>query len=91
MQSKNKNAPTVSERRHIARIKEMNCVICDAAGPSECHEINQGQWYTSMPLCPDCHRGSLNGIHGQKRMWSVQKMDELSALNKTIETLFNEN
>jgi hypothetical protein len=91
MQSKNKKAPTVSERRHIARIKEMNCVICDAAGPSECHEINQGQWYTSMPLCPDCHRGSLNGIHGQKRMWSVQKMDELSALNKTIETLFNEN
>ena len=91
MQSKNKKAPTVSERRHIARIKEMNCVICDAAGPSVCHEINQGQWYTSMPLCPDCHRGSLNGIHGQKRMWSVQKMDELSALNKTIETLFNEN
>lgn len=91
MQSKNKKAPTVSERRHIARIKEMNCVICDAAGPSECHEINQGQWYTSMPLCPDCHRGSINGIHGQKRMWSVQKMDELSALNKTIETLFNEN
>ena len=81
----------MSERRHIARIKEMNCVICDAAGPSECHEINQGQWYTSMPLCPDCHRGSINGIHGQKRMWSVQKMDELSALNKTIETLFNEN
>jgi hypothetical protein len=91
MQSKNKKAPTVSERRHIARIKEMNCVICDAAGPSECHEINQGQWYTSMPLCPDCHRGSINGIHGQKRMWAVQKMDELSALNKTIETLFNEN
>jgi hypothetical protein len=44
-----------------------------------------------MPLCPDCHRGGLNGIHGQKRMWSVKKMDELSALNKTIEALLNEN
>ena len=69
----------------------MNCVVCEASGPSECHEINQGQWFTSMPLCPDCHRGSLNGIHGQKRMWSVKKMDELSALNKTIEILLSEN
>ena len=69
----------------------MDCVVCEAAGPSECHEINQGQWFTSMPLCPDCHRGSLNGIHGQRRMWSVKKMDELAALNKTIEILLNEN
>jgi hypothetical protein len=91
MQSKNKKAPTSSERLHIARIKAMDCVVCEASGPSECHEINQGQWFTSMPLCPDCHRGGLNGIHGQKRMWSVKKMDELSALNRTIEILLNEN
>jgi hypothetical protein len=65
-------------------------VVCGASGPSECHEINQGQWFTSMPLCADCHRGTLNGIHGQKRMWSVKKMDELAALNQTIETLLNE-
>ncbi len=84
MQSKNKKAPTVAEREHITRIKEMDCVVCGASGPSECHEIEQGQWFTSMPLCADCHRGSLNGIHGQKRMWAVRKMDELSALNETI-------
>lgn len=69
----------------------MDCVVCGASGPSECHEINQGQWFTSMPLCPDCHRGNLNGIHGQKRMWAVKKMDELSALNQTIEALLNDN
>lgn len=69
----------------------MDCVVCGASGPSECHEINQGQWFTSMPLCPDCHRGSANGIHGQKRMWAIQKMDELAALNRTIEILLNEN
>jgi hypothetical protein len=84
MQSKNKKAPTAAEREHITRIKEMDCVVCGASGPSECHEIEQGQWFTSMPLCADCHRGSLNGIHGQKRMWAVRKMDELSALNETI-------
>lgn len=87
MQSKNKKAPTASEREHITQIKEMDCVVCGASGPSECHEINQGQWFTSMPLCADCHRGSLNGIHGQKRMWAVHKMDELSALNETIRLL----
>ena len=88
MQSKNKRAPTVLEREHITRIKEMDCVVCGASGPSECHEIEQGQWFTSMPLCADCHRGSMNGIHGQKRMWAVRKLDELSALNKTYETIF---
>jgi hypothetical protein len=90
MQSKNKKAPTALERKHIALIKEMDCVVCGASGPSECHEINQGQWFTSMPLCADCHRGSLNGIHGQKRMWAVHKLDELSALNKTLATIFGQ-
>ena len=78
---------TAAERRHVALIKEMSCIVCDAPGPSECHEINQGQWYTSMPLCADCHRGSMNGIHGQQRMWKINKLDELSALNLTIQRI----
>ena len=90
MQSKNKPAMTAAERRHVARIKEMSCVVCDAPGPSECHEIEQGQWFTSMPLCSDCHRGSLNGLHGQKRMWAVKKLTELSALNETVKRLMDE-
>lgn len=87
MQSKNKPSMTAAERAHVSRIKEMDCVVCDAPGPSECHEIEQGQWFTSMPLCPDCHRGSLNGWHGQKRAWAVRKMGELDALNVTIRRL----
>jgi len=87
MQSKNKAKPTNGEKQHIERIKAMSCIICDSPPPSECHEINQGQWFTSMPLCADCHRGSINGIHGQKRLWSVYKMDELAALNETIRKL----
>jgi hypothetical protein len=90
MQSKNKKSPTVLEREHITRIKEMDCVVCGASGPSECHEIEQGQWFTSMPLCPSCHRNEVLGIHGQKRMWAIHKLDELSALNKTIGILFSE-
>ena len=87
MQSKNKPSMTAAERRHVALIKEMSCIVCDAPGPSECHEINQGQWFTSMPLCADCHRGSMNGIHGQQRMWKIKKLDELSTLNLTIQKL----
>jgi len=90
MQSKNKAKPNAGERLHIAKIKLMSCIICQASPPSECHEINQGQWFTSMPLCADCHRGSLNGIHGQRRLWNVYKMDELSALGETIRLLMSE-
>jgi len=87
MQSKNKHKPTRDESAHILRIKEMGCALCEACGPSEAHEIKQGQWFTSIPLCPDCHRGPLNGLHGQKRMWSLMKMDEIDALAVTVQRL----
>lgn len=89
MQSKNKKPPTQAERRHIERVKSLPCSVCDASAPSDCHEINQGQWFTSIALCKDCHQGSLNGIHGQKRMWAIKKMDELAALNVTVERLMH--
>lgn len=87
MWSKNKSKPTAAEHEHIQRIKEMDCVICGEPGPSECHEIKQGAWFTSMPLCASCHRDNFNGIHGQKRAWAVRKMDELDALNETVRRL----
>lgn len=83
MQSKNKRAPTAAERRHIVAVKSLPCSVCDAPGPSDCHEIKQGQWFTSVALCPSCHTGIM-GIHGQKRMWAIKKMDELDALSVTI-------
>ena len=78
---------TAAERRHVTNIKSMPCGLCQAPGPSEAHEIEQGQWFTCMPLCADCHRGSFNGLHGQKRMWAVMKQTELTVLNLTIEKL----
>lgn len=84
MQSKNKKAPTADERLHIELVKEAPCSVCDSTEPSECHEIEQGNWWTSIALCADCHRGSFNGLHGQRRMWAVKKLDELKALSITI-------
>lgn len=90
MQSINKRAPTKSERAHIERIKALPCVICDAPGPSECHEIEQGLWFGSIPLCADCHRGSHNGLHGSRAMWRITGMDETKALAATVERLMAE-
>lgn len=87
MQSKNKPSMTKAEREHVTRIKEMPCGVCETSGPSEAHELKQGQWFTSIPLCADCHRGSFNGIHGQARIWSVKRLDEQSVLNETIRQL----
>lgn len=90
MQSKNKPAPTAAERAHIERVKNLPCVVCWSPPPSECHEIAQGQWFTSVALCPDCHRGSHNGIHGRRAIWNVNKQTELTALNATIRELMKD-
>jgi hypothetical protein len=88
MQSKNKKSMTTAEREYVGKVKELPCSVCDAPGPSDAHEINQGQWFTSVALCKDCHTGSFNGWHGQKTIWRVKKMDELAALNVTVRRLF---
>lgn len=87
MQSRNKPAPSAAERAHIERVKSLPCVVCWAPPPSECHEVEQGQWFTSVALCADCHRGSHNGIHGRRAIWNVNKQTELTALNATIREL----
>jgi hypothetical protein len=83
MRSKNKPAQTKAESAHAARIAEMPCVVCDAPGPSEVHEPEQGLWFASMPLCYACHRGP-EGWHGTRLRWSLRKMTELKAINETL-------
>lgn len=91
MNSKNKKPPTAEERRHIERVKLLECSVCDEGGgygaPSDAHEIKQGQWWTAVALCHSCHQGSLLGLHGQRRAWTIRKMDELDALAVTVRRL----
>ena len=84
MRSKNAKAITAAEREYIGAVKQLPCSVCDAPGPSDAHHIKQGRHHTVVALCKDCHQGSFNGIHGQRRMWEVKKMDEIDALNVTI-------
>lgn len=78
---------TAAARRHLARVKALPCSVCDAPGPSDAHHITQGMHFTCVALCKECHQGPVMGWHGQRRAWAVRKMDELAALNRTIEGL----
>jgi hypothetical protein len=84
------NKLTAKERVHLARVKELPCSVCGAAGPSEAHHIEQHKQYTCIPLCESCHRSSFNGIHGQARIWKVLKKTEMSCLNDTIKKLLEQ-
>ncbi|MCX8017694.1 MAG: hypothetical protein N2690_07340 [Rhodocyclaceae bacterium] len=81
------NKLSAIERRHLARVKNLPCSVCDAPPPSEAHHIRQGLHYAVVALCPDCHRGPVMGWHGQRRAWAVRKLDELGALNITLRRL----
>jgi len=81
------NRLTAKQREHLARVKALPCGVCGVEGDTEAHHIEQHKQYLCIPLCSDCHRGSFNGWHGQRRIWSVLKKTEMSVLNETIELL----
>ena len=87
MRTKNAKAIKAHESAHLASVKALPCSVCDAPGPCDAHHIKQGQHFTAVSLCKDCHQGSFAGWHGQKRAWTVRKMDELDALAVTLERL----
>jgi hypothetical protein len=79
------NKLTAKERKHIGNVKMLPCSVCDLPGPSDGHHIEQKLQYCVVALCRSCH----NSLHGEKLIWKVKKMDELKALNVTIERLVN--
>lgn len=87
MMSKNKPAMTAAERRHVDRVKQMNCIVCGAEGPCDAHEPEQGLWFASMPLCRQCHMAP-HGWHGTRDRWKLRKMDELKAIDLTVRQLY---
>ena len=80
------NTLTAKEKKHLARVKELPCSVCDMSGPSEAHHVKQHRQYTCIALCVNCHRGTY-GWHGTKALWKIRKLDEIDALNITIARL----
>lgn len=82
MRSKNANSISFRESTHMKAVKSLPCSVCDGPG-GYAHHINQGQHFTTIALCYECHQGT-NGWHGNKSMWRIRKLDELAALNITL-------
>jgi len=79
------NTLNKKEKAWVGLVKELPCSVCDAPPPSDAHHVKQHSQYVCVALCKDCHQGSRNGWHGQRQMWKLKKMEEIDALNITIE------
>jgi hypothetical protein len=82
---------TKHEKQYMDIIAQQPCVLCGAHGV-ELHHLREGQGmsqrasnYMVIPLCPSCHRGS-SGLHGNRALLKIQKVEELDLLARTIET-----
>jgi len=75
--------PTKKELAHMAKVKQLPCSVCNAPAPSSAHHIKQSCAWTTVALCYECHQGK-GGIHHEKTMWRIYKMDEVDALGVTI-------
>lgn len=87
-----KRNSTAAERRHLKRVAALPCMLCGTQ-QAEVHHIREGQGasqrashYLTVPLCPECHRGPL-GVHGDRSLMRIQKLEELDLLAMTIEAL----
>jgi len=86
MRSKNSKAINSAESEWMGRVKELPCSVCDTHGPSYAHHVNQGQHFTVIALCFECHQGK-GGWHGDRTQWRIRKMAEIDALAITIERM----
>lgn len=88
---------TKAERRHKDRVARLGCILCQCLDrgetPAQVHHIREGQGmsqrasdFLTIPLCPSCHQGP-NGIHGDRTLLKIARVDELDLLAMTIERL----
>ena len=87
MQSKNSKPLTERERAHLMKVRACPCSVCNAEPPSDAHHIKQGRHFCAVALCKECHQDGTLGWHGNRVAWRIAKMDELDALNRTLERL----
>jgi hypothetical protein len=92
VRTKNARRITPAESDHLAAVKSVACVICDAPAPSIAHHVVQGDHYTTVAVCEACHVGR-GGIHGDQSMWRLRyriggTAAELLAINETLRRVY---
>lgn len=67
---------TVKARAHLARVKQLPCVICLKHGPSDAHHVICGRYgsgkasdFEVIPLCKAHHQDGADAIHNGKASW----------------------
>jgi hypothetical protein len=67
---------TAKARAHIARVKQLPCVICHRPGPSDAHHVicdrygtNKAGDFEVIPLCKAHHQDGPEAIHNGKASW----------------------
>jgi len=67
---------TAKARAHMARVKQLPCVICGKPGPSDVHHVICDRYGTSrasdfdtIPLCKAHHQDGPEAIHNGKASW----------------------
>lgn len=88
MRTKNAAAISARESAHLAAVKSVACVTCDAPPPTIAHHVVQGQHYTTVAFCEPCHVGRY-GVHGDQTMLRIRfkltgLQGELRAINETL-------
>lgn len=80
-------------------VAALPCVCCAAMGqkqttPTAVHHIREGQGgaqrasdFLTVAVCHDCHQGPL-GIHGNRTLLRIAKLDELDLLSMTVACVF---
>jgi hypothetical protein len=86
MRSKNSRAIDLNESAHMAAVKALPCACCGAPAPSSAHHDVQGDHFTTIPLCWDCHQGP-HGLHGDQARLRTFKKTLAGMLNWTIRML----
>lgn len=70
---------TAEAKRHLARVKQLPCVICAAPPPSDAHHCFSGRYgsrkasdFETIPLCKACHQHGPLAIHQDKAGWEMR-------------------
>ena len=86
-----KKPATAQEKRHLGRVAELGCIVCDS--PANIHHIREGQGvgmrashYLTIPLCREHHQGEFS-IHNSRREFQNIYGSELDLLAQTIKRL----
>lgn len=89
-----KSGRSARDPARLARVKQLPCVICGAAPPSDAHHCIHDRFSQSkapdsmtIPLCKSCHQDGPDAIHANKRDWQERNGPDYGYLKEVDDML----